>query len=241
MPTPKGLHPTLRVHILARQAEPGVCTLGLAHGKGLTHCVLPANRSVQHTQPQRQSQQAGFAAARFRRVLDAEDLCSTSKLALARVRSRRLFGHRRTDDRICDPATTGARRKKERIATERNVRDLPKSSTSKLGGARARGGHTARRTKRAAATNGRRLRRHCVCRSGQQAGKSGVCPRPTSVPSKLESEFCLDDGVSFVRRATKHSSGDSTLHPEAPRCRTSRQLRASGLYSTPASRRRVLT
>jgi len=57
---------------------------------------------------------------------------STSKLALERVRSRRFFVHRRTGGRIHNPATTGARQKKERIATERNARDLLKSSTSKL-------------------------------------------------------------------------------------------------------------
>jgi hypothetical protein len=73
VPTPKGAHPTLRVHIRIRQAEPGVCTLGLAHGKDLTHCVLPANRLVQRTEPQRQFQQAGAAAARFRRGLCVAD------------------------------------------------------------------------------------------------------------------------------------------------------------------------
>lgn len=106
------------------------------------------------------------------------------------------------------------------------------------GGMNSRRPHT-RRTKRAAATNGRRPRRHGLHRSSQQAGKNGGCPRPDPAPSKLGYEICLDNGVSFVRRATKHSSGDSIPHPEALRCRTSRQQRASGLSSTSASRRRV--
>jgi hypothetical protein len=49
--TPKGVQLTFRVHILARQAELRVCTLGLAHGKDIAHCPKPANRSTQHTQP----------------------------------------------------------------------------------------------------------------------------------------------------------------------------------------------